>query len=146
MTRFLATHIVTLIACLSREIYSAETDLFGQFMRIIEIVCIPMYLSSIFSALEHLSVIMVREAQGIDSTVLASISPKKINKYFQADKLEIGYDWLAHSCGKGDVELFGGRVREFLWVEVYVFTFFMLTMLVLMIKSRFVPVGVDNSA
>ena len=87
MTRFLATHIVTLIACLSREIYSAETDLFGQFMRIIEIVCIPMYLSSIFSALQHLSVIMVREAEGIDATILASFSPEKINGYFSSDKL-----------------------------------------------------------
>ena len=78
MTRFLATHIVTLIACLSREIYSAETDLFGQFMRIIEIVCIPMYLSSIFSALQHLSVIMVREADLINDDLLASVTREDI--------------------------------------------------------------------
>lgn len=52
---------------------------------------------------------------------------------------------MVNQCGKSDVELFGGRVREFLWVEVFVFTFFMLTMLILMVKSRFMPVGVDNS-
>ena len=36
-------------------------------------------------------------------------------------------------------------MREFLWLEGWVFMFFMLTMLVVMIKSRFMPVGVDNS-
>lgn len=85
MTRFLATHIVTLIACLSREIYSAETDLFGQFMRIIEIVCIPMYLSSIFSALQYLSVIMVREATLIHDDLLAMVPREAIKAASDGD-------------------------------------------------------------
>jgi hypothetical protein len=130
---------------LSREIYSAETDLFGQFMRIIEIVCIPMYLSSIFSALEHLSVIMVRESELINDDILSQLTKDVINRFSKNGNLARGYNHLVKQCGQNDIELFGGRIREFLWIEVFVFMFFILTMLVLMIKSRFMPVGVDNS-
>jgi hypothetical protein len=73
------------------------------------------------------------------------LKKSEIKAEFGSAKLARGYDWLLDKCGQGDIELFGGRIREFLWIEVFVFTFFMLTMLILMIKSRFMPVGVDNS-
>jgi hypothetical protein len=88
---------------------------------------------------------MVRESYLINEDILAKVSKKAIKAAYGSDKLAKGYEFLINQCGKADVELFGGRVREFLWIEVFVFTFFMLTMLILMIKSRFMPVGVDNS-
>ena len=39
-------------------------------LRIVEIFCIPLYLSAIFSALEWLEVIMVREADNMFEEIL----------------------------------------------------------------------------
>jgi hypothetical protein len=52
MLMFVITHIICFIACFYREVYSAKTDLFGQFMRIIEVFCIPIYMAAILMSLE----------------------------------------------------------------------------------------------
>jgi len=70
MRRFLITHIFTLIACLAREIWSSKTTTEGQMLRIVEILCIPLYLSCIFNAMEWLEVIMVREAEYMYEEIL----------------------------------------------------------------------------
>ena len=38
------THIIQLVANSYREIFNAQTDMFGQFMRLVEVACIPVYL------------------------------------------------------------------------------------------------------
>ena len=38
------THIIMFVANSYREIFSAQTDMFGQFMRLVEVGCIPVYL------------------------------------------------------------------------------------------------------
>lgn len=146
MTRLVVCHALTLVACLAREIYSSKTDLFGQALRIIEIFCIPIYMSVIFASLEWLEVIMVREAALMTEEILKrNLIVQKLPEHQTDEVLTKGYQFLALKCFKSDAVQFGGRVREFLWLEVWVFMFFMLTMLALMIKSRFMPVGVDNS-
>lgn len=59
---FKIAHVVCMIGCMSRELFAAEASLFGQFLRFIELICIPIYLSTIFEAYALLAVIMVREA------------------------------------------------------------------------------------
>jgi len=52
---------------------------------------------------------------------------------------------LQGKCLWSDVHKFGGRVREWLWIELIVFTTFMVTMFFFMLKSRCMKVGIDNS-
>ena len=56
-----------------------------------------------------------------------------------------GYQFLALHCYKSDAQNFGGRVREFLIIEVCVFMFYVFSMFFVMIKSRLVSVGLNKS-
>ena len=53
--------------------------------------------------------------------------------------------FLLDKCSIQDAQTFQGRTFEWLVVEVGVFTFFIFTMIITMIKSRFMKVGMDNS-
>jgi len=61
-----ATHLIMFFSNLYREINSAQTDMSGQFMRVFEIACIPIYLYQILMSIELLSAAMIRE----ETTVL----------------------------------------------------------------------------
>jgi hypothetical protein len=54
------THIVQLVANSYREIFNAQTDMFGQFMRLVEVACIPVYIYQILFSIELLSVAIIR--------------------------------------------------------------------------------------
>ena len=54
------THIVQLVANSYREIFNAQTDMFGQFMRLVEVACIPIYVYQILFSIELLSVAVIR--------------------------------------------------------------------------------------
>ena len=56
-----ATHIVMFVANSYREIFNAQTDMFGQFMRLVEVVCIPVYLYQVLKSIELLSIAMIRQ-------------------------------------------------------------------------------------
>jgi hypothetical protein len=117
-------------------------------MRIIEILCIPLYFPSIFKSLELLTVIFVRESDAISQAHLMQedvYNLKLINKEINEKLIPMGYRFLHGRCSKAEFQQFGGRMREFLVIEVLVFAFLIGSMLVLMIKSRFKSVGVDNS-
>ena len=60
MFMFFLSHVISFFATAYREIYSARTDLVGQVMRIIEVVCIPVLISSELRALELITVIIIR--------------------------------------------------------------------------------------
>mmetsp|Transcript_39558 Transcript_39558/g.60445 ORF Transcript_39558/g.60445 Transcript_39558/m.60445 type:complete len:423 (-) Transcript_39558:1026-2294(-) len=124
MTFFFVTHVVGFLACSYREMFSAKTDLFAQVMRIIEIFCIPLHLFNILLSVELLSVILIREHTEKDPT-----SP----------------GFLQDKCPREDFKKFGGQVFEWMLIEICVYMFFMLTFVILMAKSRFMPVGMDNS-
>jgi hypothetical protein len=57
---FKVVHILCFLTTFYREIFSSKTDLFGQFMRISEILCIPLYLACILRSIDLLSTIIVR--------------------------------------------------------------------------------------
>ena len=93
-------------------------------MRLFEITCIPVYLYQVLFAIELLSVAMVRE-QTLD---------------------EANNVYLSSKCNLVDFNTFAGTSVEWLLIEVFVFGYFICTMLLTMIKSRFMRVGMDNSA
>jgi len=142
---FLFTHIFTFIACLAREVFASKTTFFGQVLRIIEIVCIPIYMACIFSSTEWITVIMVREAQFMDENILKSQKVGNLPEFITDKVLTPGFQFLALRCYRSESIKFSGRIREFLWIEIFIYMFFMLTMFLLMIKSRFYSISVDNS-
>lgn len=94
-TSFNVVHILCFLATFYREIFSSKTDLFGQFMRIMEIVCIPLYLACILSAIEHLTIILIR---------LETLVEDK-NKYLCGE-----YDGsYIQKCKREEYLLFAGR-------------------------------------
>ena len=116
-------------------------------MRIIEILCIPLYFPSIFKSLELLTVIFVRESDAISQADLMkeTFTLVHINKQINEKQIPMGYRFLHGRCSMAEFQQFGGRMREFLVIEVLIFAFLIGSMLVLMIKSRFKSVGVVNS-
>ena len=118
------SHLILFFCDAYREIFSAQTDMFGQFMRLFEIACIPLYFYLILFSIELISFAMIRE-----HTVSELTNPN-----------------LSMACNYVDFVKFSGRTVEWLLIEVFVWTFFISTMLLTMIKSRFMPVGGDNSA
>lgn len=115
-------HLILFVANLYREIYSAQTSMLGQFMRLAEITCIPLYLYQLLMSVELLSLAMIRQE-----------TTNPTNPY------------VANKCSLTDFNLFIGTTVEWLIIEVLVFGFFVFTMFLTMIKSRFISVGMDNS-
>jgi len=136
-------HIMSFFATGYREMYSAKTDLFGQMMRIIEVVCIPALLKAILQAIEMTCVVLVRirSDDGVANSDPAKIPAKNFDK-----KLSIGQKYLWDKCKRDDFPKFNGRAFEWILIEVLVFAFFLFSMVILMFKSRFMKVGIDNSA
>mmetsp|Transcript_8499 Transcript_8499/g.14296 ORF Transcript_8499/g.14296 Transcript_8499/m.14296 type:complete len:728 (+) Transcript_8499:520-2703(+) len=141
MKFFFVTHIIGFIACTYREMYSAKTDLFAQIMRIVEIFCIPLHLSNILLSVELLSVILIREhtddlVADMDAVTSSSTATEDMAK---------STIFLMDKCPRSDFKVFGGQVFEWMIIEISIYMFFIMTHLILMIKSRFVSVGMDNS-
>jgi len=126
------THIIMFVANSYREIFSAQTDMFGQFMRLVEVGCIPVYLFQVLSSIELLSIAMIRQE---------TTDPTK-NDYIIGNPKK--RDYLVQ-CTRGEFATFQGTAMEWLIIEVLVFGFFLITMLYTMCKSRFISVGMDNS-
>lgn len=57
---FLIAHCLSFFATAYREMYSAQTNLGGQMMRIIEVICIPVLFNAILSAIEMVTLSLVR--------------------------------------------------------------------------------------
>ena len=143
MLMFIITHITCFIACFYREVYSAKTDLFGQFMRIIEVFCIPIYMAAILMSLEQLSLILIRDHTSNPNERVAGngITGEAL---YKSAKNEIA-DILWRKCPKDDYSKISGTSTEWIVIEMLVFGFFIVTMLLLLIKSRYRKIGIDNS-
>ena len=141
MIMFIITHIICFIACFYREVYSAKTDLFGQFMRIIEVFCIPIYMAAILMSLEQLSLILIRDHT---SNPEERVAGGKAGPLYRSENNNIA-DILYQKCPKAAYSKISGTSTEWIMIEMLVFGFFILTMLLLLIKSRYRKIGIDNS-
>lgn len=111
-------------------------------MRIIEVICIPVLFTAILSAIEMVTLSLVRL---FSPDVIANSDP--ISKTDLDDKIKYtqGQEYLLKKCKRSDWMQFQGHSFEWMIVELLVFSTFLLTMVFLMCKSRFMKVGIDNS-
>ena len=108
-------------------------------MRIIEIFCIPLHLFNILLSVELLSVILIREHTDDE---LKDTNPSATTIQVAVTKSQ---KFLIDKCPRSDFVKFQGQTFEWMLIEIAVYMFFMATFLILMVKSRFIPVGMDNS-
>ena len=104
-------------------------------MRISEILCIPVYISCILASIEHLCLITIRQM-----TLNAST-----NLYLQGKLVEDSTQQVV-KCSLQNALKYEGQVAEWLVIEIMIFTYFTVTMLIIMAKSRFISVGTDNTS
>lgn len=99
-------------------------------MRIVEVLCVPLYLYCLVLDHEALALILVRNF----------VEPPDFEKIpkdpsCRTPKL-LPTNFLCDKCSREDSNQFAGKTFEFLFVEIMVFTFFLFTMTVYMLKSR----------
>lgn len=110
-------------------------------MRICEILCIPMYISCILAIIEAMCVIMIRLMTD-DEVNNAYLRGKNI-PVKEGDEI-VG--WKGNEkCLQKHYDQFGSAVMEWFIIEVLVFASFTFTMCLIMMKSRFMMVGTDNT-
>lgn len=104
--------------------------MFGQFMRLVEVACIPIYIYQILFSIELLSVAVIRlETKKLDNPYIVGDASQNFDK----------------KCTLKEFNSFSGKSMEWLIIEVFVFGFFLITMLFTMCKSRCMQVGMDNT-
>lgn len=79
--------------------YSAKTDLFGQLMRIIEVICIPILFTSILSAIELVTLSYVRM---FNTDPIANQDPIVDSKDLDKDDWSQGKIFLMGECSRDD--------------------------------------------
>lgn len=136
---FIGMHVVCFISTVFREFFSAEIGLLGQMMRIVEVLCVPFYLFCLVLGHEMLALILVRNEAGEDKGVndppeatMDCREPKTTPTFFLCDK-----------CPRDRSDQFSGRTLEFFFVEIIVYTFYLTSMVLYMLKSRCSRVGDD---
>jgi hypothetical protein len=110
-------------------------------MRIIEVFCIPIYMAAILMSLEQLSLILIRDHTSNPDDRVAG---EKGGPKYKSEKNGIP-DILYQKCRKADYTKISGTSTEWIVIEMLVFGFFIITMLLLLIKSRYRKIGIDNS-
>jgi hypothetical protein len=108
-------------------------------MRIVEIFCVPLHLSNILQSVEMLSLILIRQG----NTIFAAYKAGQIYKIPSSAPKSTKF--LMDKCSDADFRIFGGDIQEWLTIEASMYGFMIITHFILMVKSRFTTVGVDNS-
>ena len=110
-------------------------------MRIWEIMCIPIYISCILGIIEAMCVIVIR----------LNTDDEMQNAYLRGKNIAVRdgdeiIGWTGkEKCLKVHYDQFGGAVMEWFIIEILVFACFTFTMCIIMVKSRFMMVGTDNT-
>ena len=102
----------------------------SQAAKILEVIGIAWYISAILYALEILAVVLIREHTTNPDARINTQNPKDI---------------LRNACSKTDSRIMAGTTVYWLILEVLVYFFFIFTMLLFMIKSRFINMVKDPS-
>lgn len=113
-----------------REIYEAKVGTFGLYMKMIEVVGCMLYITMIIHLLAWCSIYLgfkdiAQDPYCLDLFQVTELPPCLSN-------LDNQRAWL-------------GRSIEWFVIEIFVFLFYTLTMLILMAKSRFATIGMDQS-
>jgi len=138
-----------MFVCSFREIYEANMQRSGMLNRFLECVLFFTYLSTVVEAVRfHFA------WSGLNFTDFGSIAaymaPKGDAYTSVRDMMDIIEDMEAagpeiNLTAFARRDLWSGRMIEWCYFEYMVFIFYVLTLLVTIIKSRFMNVGVDSS-
>lgn len=123
-------HAICFIACVMRENFGVNTDILSQAMRTVEVVSLTLYLGTILLSLEVLSWILIRENTLNPDERINSKDPK---------------DFLSGKCPQVDSRMMSGTVVYWLIIEVLVYTFYLTSLMIFMVKSRFMNMVKDPS-
>lgn len=135
---YFSCHCIAFLACGYRELYSTNTMLLAQFMRMVEIFSTPFYMGCILFSLEKTSMILVREYTTDPVADMPSVQTVDENSLKSTLFL---YD----KCSRSDFHRFQGHSFEWLLIESSIYFYYLMTMVIIMIKSRFINVGMDNT-
>lgn len=95
---FIIAHCLSFFATAYREMYSAQTNLGGQMMRIIEVICIPVLFTAILSAIETVTLSLVRMFSG---DAIANSKPVALKDIDTSDFSQ-GQLYLKTKCARDD--------------------------------------------
>lgn len=111
-------------------------------MRIVEVLCVPLYLYCLVLDHEALALILVRNfvEPDINQPEYAMFEKEPLPTSCRKPKL-LPTNFLCDKCSRVDSNVFAGRTFEFLFVEIMVFVFFLFTMTIYMLKSRCSRIG-----
>jgi hypothetical protein len=147
MKYLLISHIIGFIACFLREAYGSKVAATGLFIKLFECGALAIYYFSICYALFDFTTYKILEGNfELILEVMDGMSALKSNKIneFEHMALEHHFPRCFDIESGGKYESFG-RVEEWIMIELLVFCTFLLTLAILLIKSRFMNIGFDNS-
>ena len=106
-------------------------------MRMFEIFSTPVYMGTILYSLELVSIILVREytSDPIADQPSVDTTPSQLKSSL----------FLFDKCSRSDFHRFQGQTFEWLLIELSVYFYHIMTMILTMIKSRFMTIGMDNT-
>jgi len=91
---------------------------------------------------------LIRENTEDPTADLKAINKDQVAEYFESigiEDIKKSSLFLVDKCSKSEFNQFNGTVMEWFIIEITIYCFFLVAMLLLMIKSRFVNIGHDNS-
>jgi hypothetical protein len=97
---FYIWHAITFLACFYREVFTGSISKSGQFMRIVEIVCLVYYMGTILKALEAVSLILVREHSDDPVADMDPISLEEYKELISMEGVKKSFKFLAMSCSR----------------------------------------------
>ena len=137
MNFLIAMHIYAIMICLYRELFEVKIGTIGGVMRFLEVIGVGLYLSCIIMCLAQFSFWMY-EATDNDLRLFAPISNT------DAMKLVLRYHPTCLT-DRGNLAQWAGGTMYWFICEIVVHITYVGTLVILMAKSRFISVGIDNT-
>ena len=131
------THVYAIFICLYRELFEVRIGFIGGIMKLFEVIGVYLYLTVLIVCLSQFSFWLYELS---DSTLIL-FSPVD-NK----DAMKLVLNYKPEYLKNRDIifERSGGILVWFI-IEIIVHVTYILTMIILMGKSRFFSVGIDNT-
>ena len=147
MRWLLIAHILGFVVCFYREIYSSSFKNIGFLMRFMEVFVLAVYMNVIFYTVFEISTWWLIGVENFPEVIrvltdASNMLGSRVN-HFDIDASQV----LLPPCltDREHRMIVFGRTLEWQWIELLVYIMFVFTMMILMIKSRCVNIGIDNS-
>ena len=135
-------HAILIFVCGFREVDEANTEGLGKLLRFLEVICCFAFIAILVEAFKHnfaWSGWNFRRLSGI-----AKYLRKSDDFVLEIEAMDIAFPEM-HLSGYKNIHPWAGKVIEWLALEIFIFTSYLCTLLILIVKSRFTLVGIDSS-